>query len=51
MQGFSDNTWYAPVLNRIRRIPSNQCMQFDIFFYKFDVDAEKNIIQVQVPPE
>lgn len=49
MQGFSDNTWYAPVLNRIRRIPSNQCMQFDIFFYKFDIDAQKNIIQIQVP--
>jgi hypothetical protein len=34
MQGLNDSTWYAPVLNRVRKIPSRQCMQFDIYFYR-----------------
>lgn len=42
MQGFNDVARYAPVLNRIRKIPSSQCMQFDIYFYRLDVAFEKS---------
>ncbi|MBD1860077.1 MULTISPECIES: hypothetical protein [Trichocoleus] len=33
-----NGAWCAPMLNRVRRIPSQQCMQFDIYFYKFIKD-------------
>ena len=49
MQGLNDSTWYAPVLNRVRKIPSRQCMQFDMYFYKFDVDIEENSVKVDIP--
>jgi hypothetical protein len=49
MQGVNDSTWYAPVLNRVRRIPSQQCLQFDIYFYKFDVDTSNGSVNVGVP--
>ena len=50
MQGV-DDTWYAPVLNRVRRIPSQRCLQFDIYFYKFDVDPGDGSVKVGVPHE
>lgn len=51
MQGLNDSTWYAPVLNRVRKIPSRQCMQFDMYFYKFDVDIEGKPVKVTIPSE
>jgi hypothetical protein len=42
MQGLDNDNWYAPILNRVRKVPNQQCMQFDIYFYKFNVDSEKD---------
>jgi hypothetical protein len=50
MQGFNDSIWRAPVLSRVRKIPSRQCMQFDIYFFKFDVDAGGDSISIDIPP-
>jgi hypothetical protein len=30
---------FAPMVTRVRRIPNKQCMQFDVYFYKFKVDS------------
>jgi hypothetical protein len=49
MQGVNDSTWYAPVLTRVRRIPSQQCIQFDIYFYPFDLDPKTKSVNVGVP--
>lgn len=40
--------WCAPMLNRVRRI-GKQCMQFDIYFYKFAIDAQKQVVEIAVP--
>jgi hypothetical protein len=44
MQGLSDDTWYAPVLNRVRKIPSRQIMQFHIYFYKFNIGTDGSVL-------
>ncbi len=49
MTGVDNETWYAPVLNRVRKIPSRSCMQFDIYFYKFDVEADGKSVKVSIP--
>lgn len=49
MQGFNDTTWRAPVLTRVRNIPSRKCMQFDIYFFKFEVDSGSDAITINVP--
>lgn len=49
MQGLSDSAWRAPVLNRIRRMPGRECMQFDVYFYKFDVAAGESCSKIVVP--
>jgi hypothetical protein len=51
MQGFNDDCWYAPVLNRVRKIPNRQCMQFDVYFYKFEVDSQKKSVGINLPTE
>jgi hypothetical protein len=48
MQGINGDTWYAPILTRVRRVP-NQRMQFDIYFFKFEVDEEKKCAKVGIP--
>ncbi|HEV3471417.1 MAG TPA: toll/interleukin-1 receptor domain-containing protein [Pyrinomonadaceae bacterium] len=48
MQGINDDTWRAPVLTRVRRMP-NQHMQFDVYFYKFDVDEGSGRVKVNLP--
>jgi hypothetical protein len=45
-----DRTWYAPSLIRVRRIPLRRCMEFDVYFCKFDVE-EHGRVKVGVPPE
>lgn len=45
----SNNNWYAPVLNRVRKIPNKNCMQFDIYFYKFDINPKDTSIQISIP--
>jgi hypothetical protein len=49
MQGFNDHTWRAPVLTRVRNIPSRKVMQFDIYFFKFDVPAGSDSVTIDVP--
>jgi hypothetical protein len=49
MQGFNDSIWRAPVLTRVRKIPSRQCTQFDVYFFKFDVNAEGDLININIP--
>lgn len=48
MQGINDNTWYAPTLTCVRRVP-NQHMQFDIHFFEFEVDDENKCAKVGIP--
>lgn len=48
MQGVGDDTWYAPMLTSVRRVP-NQYMQFDVHFFKFEVDEEKGCARVGIP--
>jgi hypothetical protein len=31
---------FAPMVNRVRKIPSKKCMQFDIYFYKFNTNSK-----------
>lgn len=49
MQGFSDNIWRAPVLTRVRSIPSRKCTQFDVYFFKFDVNAGADSFNIPIP--
>jgi len=49
MRGVSDDTWYAPVLNRVRKIPSMQIMQFHIYFYKFDISSDGRCVNINIP--
>lgn len=51
MQGLNDESWYAPVLNHVRKIPTRQCMQFDVYFYKFNVDPQKKSVAVNLPQD
>jgi hypothetical protein len=51
MQGLNDDCWYAPVLNRVRKIPVQQLMQFDVYFYKFDVDTDKQTVDINIPTD
>jgi hypothetical protein len=48
MQGINEDTWYAPILTRVRRVP-NQYMQFDVYFFKFEIDEEKKCVKVGLP--
>ncbi len=43
------NVWFAPMVNRVRKIPSRQCMQFDIYFYKFNINNQSNQIVINPP--
>ncbi|MGV0023410.1 hypothetical protein [Phormidesmis priestleyi] len=47
MQGIDNQNWYAPMLNRVRKLPSQQCIQFDIYFHKFDVQGDS--VDINVP--
>jgi hypothetical protein len=47
MQGVNNLNWYAPMLSRVRRIHSQQCIQFDIYFHKFDV--QDGSVDMNVP--
>jgi hypothetical protein len=51
MQGAEGHNWYAPVLNRVRKIPSRKCMQFDVYFYKFQIDPDSKSVNVGIPSE
>jgi len=50
MQGVGDDTWRSPILTRVRRLP-NQYMQFDVYFFKFEVDESKGCVKVGIPQE
>lgn len=43
MEG-NDNYLYAPVLTRVRRMPLKKCMEFDVYFDKFDSSPESRIL-------
>lgn len=49
MKGVNNNRWYAPVLTRVRKIPALKCMQFDIYFFRFDVDDESKSVKAGIP--
>jgi len=44
----NDGTWYAPVVNRVRTLGAAQATQFDVYFDKFEVDADGSVL-VGVP--
>jgi hypothetical protein len=48
MQGINGGTWYAPIVTRVRRVP-NQHMEFDIYFFKFEVDEENRRAKLGIP--
>jgi len=48
MKEMGGDTWYAPVLARVSRV-ANQHMQFDVYFFKFQVDEEKHCVKVGIP--
>ena len=48
MQGLGDGSWYAPVLNRVRKIPGSQVMQFNVYFYRFEV-CEDGSVRLNAP--
>jgi hypothetical protein len=37
MSAVDDRGLYAPVLTRVRKVPSILCMQFDVYFYPFNL--------------
>lgn len=43
MRGPNDDMSYAPVLNYVRRNPSQQSMQFDVYFYRFTPEMLRSI--------
>lgn len=48
MQGAAGSTWYAPILTRVQRV-SDQFLQFDIYFFKFEVDDKQKCVKVGIP--
>ncbi|HSH61796.1 MAG TPA: hypothetical protein VK988_19555 [Acidimicrobiales bacterium] len=44
----NDGTWYGPALIRVRDIPRERCMQFEVYLCKFSVDADDRV-NVAVP--
>ena len=48
MQGMDDGRWYAPIVTRVRRIP-DQYYQFDVYFFRFELDAEQKRPVIGVP--
>lgn len=49
MQGLTDENWYTPIMIRVRKIPSEGSMQFDIYFYKIIIDQQKQSIEIMLP--
>jgi hypothetical protein len=49
MQDFNEDKWHAPVLTRVRKIPTQQCMQFDVYFYKFNIDPQTKSAIINLP--
>jgi hypothetical protein len=46
-----DGTWYAPVVNRVRKIKASNVTQFDVYFDKFELDEDRSCVKVGVPKE
>lgn len=40
MQGLDGDSWYAPVINRVRRSKAQRIMQFDVYFQRFEMDEQ-----------
>ncbi|HEX2121942.1 MAG TPA: TIR domain-containing protein [Thermoanaerobaculia bacterium] len=49
MQGIDDDRWYAPIVTRVRRVPE-QYLQFDVYFFRFDLDDEQQRAIIGIPP-
>jgi hypothetical protein len=45
----SDNRLHAPVLTRVRSIPSSGVMQFDVYFYPFNMLESTSVTSRMVP--
>lgn len=39
----NDGTWYGPALMRVRHIPRERRMRFDVYLCKFSVDADERV--------
>ena len=50
MQGLDDDRWYAPIVTRVRRMP-DQYLQFDIYFFRFELDDEQQRAIIGIPSE
>jgi hypothetical protein len=48
MQGIEDDRWYAPMVTRVRRMP-DQYLQFDIYFFRFELDAGEQHAAMGIP--
>lgn len=48
MQGIDDDRWYAPLVTRVRRVPA-QYFQFDVYFFRFELDDDQQRVQVGIP--
>jgi hypothetical protein len=44
-----DVTWYGPAMVRARRVPRRQCMEFDVYFFKFNVDEGGKVTNIGIP--
>lgn len=49
MQSVDSDNWYAPKVNRVRRLPAQRSMQFDVYFYRLNIDEEKGAVHIPVP--
>lgn len=52
MQGVDDDRWYAPIVTRVRRLP-DQYLQFDVYFFRFELDEEGRhpVVGIPAPPQ
>lgn len=48
MQGVDDDRWYAPMVTRVRRVP-DQYIQFDIYFFRFEMDEAQQRPDIGTP--
>jgi hypothetical protein len=48
MQAVDGKAWHAPMVTRVRRLPDRH-MEFDIYFFKFDVDDANTHAKIGYP--
>ena len=43
MRGVNDDTYYVPMMSYVRRVPSRQSIEFDVFFFKLKAEGLKSM--------